>query len=103
MRDPESGMAVHGDPEESGGAAAGPLAGECAPHECALAVERMRDGASLAQTARRRRADERMARPVCPLSARLCDAGDGGGSGGGGRSHGRFFSHPDLCIFTFQI
>jgi hypothetical protein len=45
-------MAVHGDPEEIGGTAAGPLAGECVPHEGErTAVERMRDGASLAQTA----------------------------------------------------
>jgi hypothetical protein len=103
MRDPESGMIVHGDPEESGGAAAGPLAGECVPHEgeC-TAVERMCDGASLAQTARRRRADERMARPVCPLSARLCDAGDGGGSGGGGRSHGRSFSPRSFASLLFR-
>jgi hypothetical protein len=97
-------MIVHGDPEESGGAAAGPLAGECVPHEgeC-TAVERMCDGASLAQTARRRRADERKARPVCPLSARLCDAGDGGGSGGGGRSHGRSFSPGPLLLYFSDL
>jgi hypothetical protein len=96
-------MAVHGDPEESGGAAAGPLAGECVPHEGErTAVERMRDGALLAQTAQRRRTDERMARPICSLSARLCDAGDGGGSGGGGRFHGRSFSPRSFASLLFR-
>jgi hypothetical protein len=69
----------HGGRERGGGAATVPLADARVHPRVSAPPSSGSVVVPLAQTARWRRADECMARPVCPLGARLCDAGDGGG------------------------